>query len=181
MQNTHELVRSNVCEFSLVYETYRKRMYAYGLAIGFCENLCKDAIQDVFCSLYINRENLDHIEKIEPYLLHCLKNRLFDMYKEQKRMNCTCYDNLIIDQDDDSIGKIINEENELLMKEEIERLLKRLNSKQKKIVYCRYHHNLKFDEIATVMDMSADAVKKMLYRSLKLLEQDREITLQKLL
>ncbi len=86
-------------------------------------------------------------------------------------MDCTSYDNLIIDQEADSIDKIINEENELLVNKEIERLLKKLKPKQRKVVYCRFQHNLKFNEIGVLMDMKPDAVKKLLYRTLKTMRQ----------
>ena len=172
MQNTNELVCDKDTGFSLIYKTYHKRMHAYGIAIGFCKYLCSDAIQDVFCALYVNQEKLEQVENVEAYLLHCLKNRLFDMYKDQKRMNCTGYNDLIIDQDVDSIGKIINEENELLRNEEIARLLKKLNPKQRTIIYSRFHHNLKFNEIAVLVDMSPDAVKKLLYRTLKTMKRE---------
>ncbi len=172
MQNINLLVCDKNTGFSSIYETYRKRMYAYGIAIGFCEYLCNDAIQDVFCTLYANKEKLEQVDNVEAYLLHCLKNRLFDIYKDQKRMDCTGYDNLIIDQEADSIGIIINEENELLRNEEIARLLKKLNPKQRKIIYSRFHHNLKFNEIGVLMDMTPDAVKKLLYRTLKTMRQE---------
>lgn len=180
-QTWQEFIGGNDTAFSLVYNTYHKNMIAYGIAIGFCEHLCKDAVQDIFCTICHSREKLVHVENVEAYLLHCVKNRLFDIYKDRKRMNSVSYDNPIIDQDADSMGKIINEENQVLIKEEVERLLKKLKPKQRKIVYCRFHHNLKFDEIAVVVDMSADAVKKVLYRSLKLLGQEQEVTFQRLL
>lgn len=149
-------------------------MYAYGISIGFCEHLCKDAIHDVFCTIYQSNNDVGHIESIEFYLLKSMKNRLFDIYKEQKKISCTCYDNSIKDQDADSIGRIINEENQVLKKEIVERLLQKLKSKQRKIIYCRFQYNLKFDEIGVIMDMSADAVKKVLYRSLKQLKQEEQ-------
>ena len=156
-------------------------MYAYGISIGFCEHLCKDAIHDVFYTIYQSNNDVGHIESIEFYLLKSMKNRLFDIYKEQKKISCTCYDNSIMDQDADSIGRIINEENQVLIKETVESLLQKLKPKQRKIVYCRFHHNLKFDDIGVVMGMSADAVKRVLYRSLKQLKQEQEFTPSKFL
>lgn len=172
MQHSHELICNTETGFSSIYETYHKRMYAYGITIGFCEFLCKDAIQDVFYTLYTDKEKLEQVDNVEAYLLHCLKNRLFDIYKDQKRMSCTGYNDLIIDQDVDSISKIINEENKLLRNKEIARLLKKLNPKQRTIIYSRFHHNLKFNEIAVLMNMSPDAVKKLLYRTLKTMKRE---------
>lgn len=40
--------------FSIVYDTYVEVLYAYGIHLGFRDELCKDAIQDVFYNIFIN-------------------------------------------------------------------------------------------------------------------------------
>ena len=164
---------TNNSAFSSIYNAYYSKMYAYGIAIGFCEHICKDAVQDVFCTIYANKEKLEQVDNVEAYLLHCLKNRLFDIYRNEKRK-------LLIDEEEVAkqyaeegfMDKIIAEENSELMEKEVNRLLQKLPTRHRKIILCRYNYNLKFDEIAEVMNMNADAVKKQLYRSLKLLSQE---------
>ena len=157
---------------ALIYERYFRKMCSYGIVIGFCEHLCKDAVQDVFCSIYDSRKKLGHVEDVEAYLLKCLKHRLFDIYKERKKINCVNCENLWIDLEDDLIDTIINEENQLMINNEVERLLKKLKPRQREVVYCRFHHNLKFNEIGVLMDMSPDAAKKLLYRTLKVMRRE---------
>ena len=41
--------------FSLVYNTYVEILYAYGIHLGFRDELCKDAIQDVFYNIYVKK------------------------------------------------------------------------------------------------------------------------------
>ena len=176
MKITTDLLSVNNSDFSLLYETYFKKLCAYGITIGFCEQLCKDAIHDVFCTLWHSNKKMDHVENIEPYLFHCLKNRLFDIYKERKRISCISCDNLIVEAEEDSIGKMIEEENEMFIKMEVQRLLSKLKPNQRKVIYCRFQHNLKFDDIARIMDMSPCAVKKLLYRSLKSMRQQVELS-----
>ena len=173
---TDFLLSVNNSDFSLLYETYFKKLCAYGITIGFCEQLCKDAIHDVFYTLCHSNKKMDHVENIEPYLFHCLKNRLFDIYKERKRISCISCDNLIVEAEEDSIGKMIEEENEMFIKMEVQRLLSKLKPNQRKVIYCRFQHNLKFDDIARIMDMSPCAVKKLLYRSLKSMRQQVELS-----
>ena len=103
-----------------------------------------------------------------------MKNIIFDIYKEKKKINCINCENLSIDLEDDLIDTIINEENQLMMNNEVDRLLKKLKPNQRKVVYCRFHHNLKFNEIGVLMDMSPDAAKKLLYRTLKVMRQEGE-------
>lgn len=169
-----KFIEGNNDALALIYETYYKRMCAYGIAIGFCEYICKDAAQDVFCAICDSKGKLEHVDNVESYLLHCMKNRLFDIHNAEQKIICISCDNLIVDQEANLIGKIINAEKQLLIKEELGRLYIKLNPKQKKVLFCRYFHNLKFKEIAVIMNMSPTAVKSLLYRTLKIMKQESE-------
>ncbi len=163
---------TNNSAFSSIYNAYYSKMYAYGIAIGFCKHICKDAVQDVFCTICNSINNLESVENIESYLLHCIKNRLFDIYRNEKRMCCIDYDDNTKSCEELFLDKLIAKENGQMMIEEVNRLLEKLPPKHRKIILCRFNHNLKYNEIACIMNMSADAVKKQLYRSLKLMEQE---------
>ena len=173
MQNSTELAHNNNSTFSLIYETYKRKMHAYGIAIGFCEYLCHDAVHDIFSTLYTSKKKLEDIENLEIYLMHSMKNRLFDIYKEEKKKHSIDYmDNLTNDYEEGVADKLIAEENRQLMKEQVDRLLKKLPPKHREIVLCRFNYNLKYNEIAVMMKMTPDAVKKQLYRSLKLMKEE---------
>lgn len=172
MQNSQELSSSNNTAFSLLYNTYHKKMYAYGIAMGFCQHICNDAVHDVFSSLYFSKKTLDHIENLEIYLMRSMKNRLFDIYKEERRKHSVDYECCLNNNEEGIVDKLIAEENNRLMKEEVSRLLKKLPPKHRQIILFRFNHNLKYNEIATIMGMTSDAVKKQMYRILKLLEQE---------
>lgn len=159
--------------FSSIYKSYSRKMYDYGISIGFCQYLCHDAVHDVFCTLFISNKKLDNIENLEGYLLQCMKNRLFDIYKNERRKHMIDVDEVAKHYDEEEfIDKIIMQENKKLMEKEVNRLLQKLPPKHRKIILCRFNHNLKFDEIAMVMHMTTDAVKKQLYRSLKMMEKE---------
>lgn len=147
-------------------------MYAYGIAIGFCEHICKDAVQDVFCAICNSRNKLESVVNIESYLLHCMKNRLFDIYRNEKRMCCIDYDDISSSCEEFFLDQLIALENRHMMEKEVNRLLQKLPPKHRTIILCRFNNNLKYAEIASIMNMTSDAVKKQLYRSLKLMEQD---------
>ena len=164
-----------------IYEKFSRKMYAYGRAIGFCGHLCKDAVHDVFYTVVQSKNNLKDIKNIEAYFLGSVRNRLFRIFRERKIESSDNYDSLISEPIESPIDEIISHETQLLMKEEINRLSKKLNSKQRKIVQYRIIQNLKFDEIAKKMDMTSDAVKKQFYRSLIALEPERERISSKLL
>ena len=100
-----------------------------------------------------------------------MKNRLFDIYKNEKRKHSIDYEDITETTEEIFVDKLIAEENRRIMEKEVSRLLEKLPTKHRKIILCRFNYNLKYDEIAAIMEMTPDAVKKQLYRSLRLMKQ----------
>lgn len=163
----HSFLDGDDSAFSLIYEQFFSKLYAYGLKLGFNEETCKDAIHDVFYNIFLSRKNLRHVDNIEFYLLQSIRNRLFNTYNKEKNTDNIGLESAILDKDELIIERIIKNESELQIKETIEKLLLTLSPKQKKIIHYRYVLNLKYNEIAIIFDMSPDAVKKVVKRSLK--------------
>lgn len=160
--------------FSLIYKEFFEGLYAYGLKLGFNEEVCKDAIHDVFYAVFTSRKKLGHVENIEFYLFHCLKNRLFDLYRGEGATDNLNHDEIVLDSSEIIIEQIIKNEAEMQMKNTVNLLLKKLTQKQRKVIHYKYVLNLKYSEIAIIMDISPDAVKKMLRRALDTMRNDNK-------
>lgn len=69
--------------YSWIYTTYVQILYRYGLRFTSDPEIIKDCIQEVFTSLYKNRNNLITPDNIKVYLFVSLKNCLIrTLYKE---------------------------------------------------------------------------------------------------
>lgn len=170
-----EFLQGNEDAFSELYCSYFNELYAYGLKIGFDEEICKDAIQDVFYKIYISHQQLTHIENIEYYLLHCLKNRLFDIHNLETKISYINYNDTILESESNVIERIIEKETELQKENKIKQSLKALPPKQRKIIYYHYQLNLSFNEIATLLEMNPEAVKKSTYRALQKMRENQQL------
>lgn len=162
-----KFLKGDESSFSELYSKYFKELFAYGLKLDFNQEVCKDAIQDVFYTIYISRNKLTHIKNIEFYLLHCLKNRLFDIYKEQIKINKITYEDTVLESEQNIVEQIIKTEKQLQIQDQITQLLKNLSPQQRKIIYFRYNLNLSYTEIGSLLDMNPDSVKKSIQRALK--------------
>lgn len=173
MESNHwqKFLQGNEQAFSELYCFYFNELLVYGLKIGFDEEVCKDAIQDVFYKIYTSHEKLAHIRNIEFYLLHCLKNRLFDIHNVKTKINPIDYMDSILESENNVVEKIIEKETELQLENKIKQSLKILPPKQRKIIYYYYHLNLNYTDIATLLDMTPEAIKKSLYRALKKIKE----------
>ncbi|MDR0422862.1 MAG: sigma-70 family RNA polymerase sigma factor [Proteiniphilum sp.] len=164
--------------FSELYCGYFDELLAYGLKIGFDEEVCKDAIQDVFCKIYTSRKQLPHVRNIEFYLLHCTKNRLFDIHNLESRVSGISYRDIMPEGEYDMVEKMIERETESLLGESIRQTLKVLPPKQRKIIYYHYQLNLTFDEIAAMLEIKPEAVRKSIYRALQKMRKSGRLKIE---
>ncbi|MDD4800723.1 MAG: RNA polymerase sigma factor [Proteiniphilum sp.] len=163
----HKFLNGDRSSFSELYFTYFNELLAYGLKIGFDEDTCKDAIQDLFFKIYLSGSRLKHIRHIEFYLLQTLRHTLFDMHNRETRLQQINPRELQPNEEESTIDLLIHEENLDEQRQEILNLLTILSPRQRKIIRYRYHLNLNDAEIATLMGMSPDTVKKNIYRALR--------------
>jgi len=166
-----KFLKGDEASFSELYRNYFKELFAYGVKMGFGEEACKDAIQDVFFKIYTTRNKLSHIQNIEFYLLHCLKNRLFDLHNEEIKINKINYDDIILENGTNIVEQIIDQERQLQIESTVTKFLKILSPKQRKIIHFHYQLNLSYAEIGEILNLSPDAVKKTIYRALKKMKE----------
>src|SRR5690554_3111601 len=145
--------------FTKLYQYYYNEMLAYGLKVGFEKKSVEDAIQDVFIKILLSKDKLRHVQNIEFYLLNSLKNRLYDFHNDKMKLQNVVLEDLKIENEDSAIEAIISTEKEEQLINEIKQTLKYISPKQRKIIYYHYHLNLSFNEIATILDTSPEAVR----------------------
>lgn len=157
--------------FSILYNSHIDKLYSYGIHLGFHNETCKDAIQDVFYKLYTSRENLNQVNNIAAYLFQSLKNRLIDIVRKDTKAPTV----ELIDQsfsiDITILDNIIDAEDAALLKSKVEELLQGLTAQQREAVYLRYMHELSYDEISKLLNINADSARKLMFRAMRKLRE----------
>lgn len=157
--------------FSILYNSHIDKLYSYGIHLGFQNETCKDAIQDVFFKLYASRENLTQVNNIAAYLFKSLKNRLIDIVRKDTKAHTV----ELIDQpfsiDITILDNIIDAENAALLKSKVEELLKNLTAQQREAVYLRYMHELSYDEISELLNINPESARKLMFRAMRSLRE----------
>ena len=160
--------------FSVLYNTYVDLLYAYGIHLGFQDELCKDAIQDVFYKIYQSKNTLKKIKNPTAYLFKSYKYQLIDLARKEEKIS---------DVDLSSIGddftiditvsdKIIEAEELMLLKNKVEKMLKCLSGQQREALYLKYVLELKYNEISEILQINPDSVKKLIYRAMKMIRKN---------
>lgn len=153
--------------FSAIYNRLTDELYSYGISLGYSDETCKDAIQDIFYRLYLNRYRLQHVDNIIAYLFRSFRNRLTDLTKREQRqqtieshrkefsLEVTILDDLIELEVSDNLRK------------KVESMLSHLTDNQREAVYLRYMTGLHHRKIAEIMGIREESARKLLYRALE--------------
>ena len=155
--------------FAIFYNRHIDRVYSYGLKLCNDENLVKDAIQEVFLDLYLKREtNKTNPENLRYYLFLAVKRALIKHMKSGR----------LFDRNEISDGKVpefefgaeyelIEEEKTTERRKLVTKAIDQLPSKQKEAVYLRFNEGMEYKQIANILNINIESVRKQIYRALK--------------
>jgi RNA polymerase sigma factor (sigma-70 family) len=154
--------------FACIYNMYVDALFNYGTKICKDENLVKDAIQDIFVDLYLKRKN----NKTDPgnlkyYLILAIKRNLIKKIKRNRRLVEETTDDLLFEPEYSIEKVLIEKEEETELTRNIQKMVKNLPSKQKEALYLHFNESLPYPEIARIMNISVESVRKQVYRALK--------------
>jgi RNA polymerase sigma factor (sigma-70 family) len=162
-------------EIANIYNNYVDDLFTYSIYLGFDKETAMDAIHDVFYKLASDKKRLNDISNIKSYLFKSLKNRLLDIYKVKKR-NLELSD--IPDSDELPFNFSINIEDELIdveeklsIREQIQNMLESLTARQREIVYLRYIQEYDYEQISNIMNISIHGCRKLLSKAMETLRE----------
>ena len=153
--------------FKEMFEFYYPGLCMY--ANRFLEDLhvCEDIAQDVFCSVWLNRKNLDSTLSIKSYLLTSVRNHCLN-HLQRKKDNTKIGDveNLFVTEDTD----------ELILLHELEQKLADALSKLPTEYQIAFEmsrmENKSVEEIAEKLNVSTRTVERYRNKALELLKKD---------
>jgi RNA polymerase sigma factor (sigma-70 family) len=155
--------------FANIYNQYINVLYRYGTKLCTDEEMVKDAIQEIFIDLYLKREkNKTNPENLKYYLILALKRNLIKKMKKNRKIEIIIPGKYLSFEPEYNMEQvIIKNEEETEVKRRIEFLLKELTVKQKEVLYLRFNESMEYPEIANVMHISVESVRKQVYRAIK--------------
>ncbi len=158
--------------FSIIYNKYVDDLFAYGISLGFPKESCKDAIQDIFIKVYLNKNRIANIDNITGYIFKSFKNRLIDLNRSNYTINNidTIKESFTLDVT--VLDNIIDKETAKILKEKVKRLLDTITIDQREAVYLKYVAELNHKEIADILNINEESSRKRLYRAMEKLRKN---------
>lgn len=170
-ESNHQSVQERDMQFIALYKFYYQDLYAYGVSLGFNTEDVKDAIQEVYLKLYFNERLCIDEKKIKFYLLRSVRNQLIDWERTKK-------DTSSIEEEERSFKlsvsveeSFISDEEDLLLKKRVNRILDLLTDHQREIVYLHFIEEMPYEEIAVMLDMKIQTVRGQVFKAMEKLRK----------
>lgn len=170
-ESNHQSVQEGDMQFIALYKFYYQSWYAYGVSLGFNTEDVKDAIQEVYLKLYFNERLCIDEKKIKFYLLRSVRNQLIDWERTKK-------DTSSIEEEERSFKlsvsveeSFISDEEDLLLKKRVNRILDLLTDHQREIVYLHFIEEMPYEEIAVMLDMKIQTVRGQVFKAMEKLRK----------
>lgn len=170
-ESNHQSVQEGDMQFIALYKFYYQDLYAYGVSLGFNTEDVKDAIQEVYLKLYFNERLCIDEKKIKFYLLRSVRNQLIDWERTKK-------DTSSIEEEERSFKlsvsveeSFISDEEDLLLKKRVNRILDLLTDHQREIVYLHFIEEMPYEEIAVMLDMKIQTVCGQVFKAMEKLRK----------
>lgn len=150
-----------------LYDQYANDLLLYGLKMGFRKDVLKDAIHDIFYQMCRSPHRLKTIENPRLYLFSALKNQLININKAGVKNFSTDFHEFNFTVDVDSLHILIEEEERVILKEKINKLLELISDKQREVIYLRFFQEMSYEEIGIMLNMTPASVKNVVYKAIK--------------
>lgn len=152
--------------FEELYDKYNRLVYNY-ISMSIRDHWqAEDLTSEVFIKVYKHREKINDIEKSGKWLITIAKNTLIDYFRKTKHEEPSDgiifeaqweqgYENVLIRDEFDRVKVIFGE----------------LKPTEKKLINLRYYYGMKYKDIAQSMNMTENAAKAKLIRSINKLKK----------
>lgn len=155
----------NEASFRILFDHYKTRLFNLSLKIIKSPIIAEDIVQEVFLSIWKNKDKLSSIEDIPAYIFTITYNQIFKNLKKISSHNALMEDlinNTCIEQN--TTGEMVDAEESQSV---INKAINHLPPRRQAIYKLSRQEGMSHDEIANYLQISRSTVKNQLVHALK--------------
>jgi len=154
--------------FAVLYNYHVNTLYDYGIKLCKDKDVVKDTLQDLFLELFLNRDKIRvSPENLKFYLLLALKRNLIKKLQAGRKVTRDFNESIDFEPQYSIEFQIIEQEKDEEINRKVSDAIRQLPPKQKEAIYLRYNESLEYGEVAAILDISVESVRKQVHRALK--------------
>lgn len=153
--------------FEIIYNEFIDRLFAYGSKITNDHDLVKDSIQDLFIDIFNYSIDLKFPEYLEYYLIKSLNRIIVGKLKLNNHLDhLTTNHHKEFHLKFDFEEKYIQDETDRIREKSIQNVLMELDPQKRELLFLKFNTGLNNTQIAEILNMKPETVKKQIYRIL---------------
>lgn len=158
--------------FAILYNLHVDSLFNYGTNLCKDADAVKDSLQELFTELYLKREKIKTTpENLKFYLLLALKRSLIRKLKSERKLSRNIAEPLEFEPEYSVEYQIIEQEKDTEVTLKVFNALKKLPAKQKEAIYLRFNESLEYSEIANILEITVESVRKQVHRGIKTIRE----------
>jgi RNA polymerase sigma-70 factor (family 1) len=170
-ENSIQLLKSgNIKGFDFLYRKYRAHLFANIYRLVKDVDLSSDILQDVFMTIWQNREKIDLERSFQSLLYSIAKNKVYDFFRKASR-DLKLQDQLITSYREHEYNPL---EQDLHLKEDIKNLkeeIENLPEKCKEVFKLCKIEGRSYEEVSKLLNISSATVNNHIVKATKILKQ----------
>lgn len=153
-------------DFEKLFRDYYSRLYYFAYDFVENEEVSKDIVSDVFTAVWDSRNRMEE-ESVVGYLFVSVRNQCLNYIKQQKNKEelLPFYLEATLGEDSDYYKTM---ENRI---EELAREIEKLPPRTRYILEECYFHHKKYKEVADVLEITPDGIKKHIVKAFSVLRK----------
>lgn len=163
------IIDNNISAFELVFKRYSEELYRYVYRKLKNKEEAQDIVQDVFVSLFKNKDKLQDVQNLPSYLYRSALNKVFDVFKHKYVVN-----EYITVHHANLEGQYASEGTDFFIREQqlkniIDNSIEKMPPKMREIFLLKKYEYLSTKQIAEKLGLSELTVSTQLKRATKIL------------
>lgn len=157
--------------FRALFTEYRHQVYHIARKLLQSDEKAEDALQEIFLKIWLNREKLPEIHSFGAYLNTITRNYLYNALRrlayEEVFLQQSTQPGFTSDGREDILSPLVLRE----LRELLQKVIATLTPQQRRVFELSRMEGLRHDEIATLLDISKETVKKHLGEALRIVRE----------
>ena len=153
-------------KMGLLFERYHRPLFAFLYHMTGQAHACEDLVQNVFYRMLKYRHTFNGEGEFRTWMYHLARNVLNDSFRQQERWGGHAYD---IADLSDRLGGGVAADEQLEKEQELDALqnaMARLSPDHREVLVLSRYQELKYEEIARILNITEGAVKVRVHRAL---------------
>ena len=157
-------------KLSMLFERYKKKLYNYFLRLTYQPQESEDMVQEVFLKMLKYRHTYSGEGLFTTWMFQIAHNTFYDSIKKnRKSRNNQPIDEIVENiPDDNDLNKSIKDKEDMKI---LKKAILKLKETEREVLILSRFQNMKYEEIAALMNCAVGTVKSRVFHAIKNLKK----------